>query len=111
VRVLFDQPAGLERIGRCDFGGAPRAWRGRWRGCRWCQWPMERTIGLVSLTLPAELRAALRERVAGLLNKPVRHEHLRRLLASDRPAGHAPQPAAAEAGAPLRVLLGWRTIR
>jgi CheY-like chemotaxis protein len=69
-------------------------------------WPMERTIGLVSLTLPAELRAPLRERVAGLLNKPVRHEHLRRLLASDRPLEHAPQPAAAEAaGAPLRVLL------
>ncbi len=67
-------------------------------------WPIERTIGLVSLALPAELRAPLRERVAGLLNKPVRHEHLRRLLGGELPV--APQLAAvAITGRPLSVLL------
>ncbi|MBC7369615.1 MAG: response regulator [Undibacterium sp.] len=69
-------------------------------------WPMERTIGLVSLALPTELRAALRERVAGLLNKPARHEHLRRLLAGELPAAPLPVPASPlVAGRALKVLL------
>ena len=107
VRVLLaDQPAGLDASADVILVELPEGLASQVARMPVVPWPMERTIGLVSLTLPAELRAPLRERVAGLLNKPVRHEHLRRLLASDRPLEHAPQPAAAEAaGAPLRVLL------
>jgi PAS domain S-box-containing protein len=70
-------------------------------------WPIERTIGLVSLSLPAELRAPLRERVAGLLNKPVRHEHLRRLLAGELPSAplRTSAPVAMLSGRALSVLL------
>ena len=70
-------------------------------------WPVERTIGLVSLALPAELRAPLRERVAGLLNKPVRHEHLRRFLAGELPVAPLLVPTAPVAGIgrALNVLL------
>ncbi len=70
-------------------------------------WPVERTIGLVSLALPAELRAPLRERVAGLLNKPVRHEHLRRFLSGELPMAPllAPARSAENPGRALKVLL------
>jgi PAS domain S-box-containing protein len=70
-------------------------------------WPVERTIGLVSLALPAELRAPLRERVAGLLNKPVRHEHLRRFLSGELPLAPllAPARSAGNPGRALKVLL------
>jgi len=70
-------------------------------------WPMARTIGLVSLTLPAELRAPLRDRVASLINKPVRHNQLRRCLLAETPLAAAPlAPTAGPTGGQvLRVLL------
>ena len=108
VRVLVaDQPAGLDATADVILVELPEGLAAQVARMPVVPWPLERTIGLVSLTLPAELRAPLRERVAGLLNKPVRHEHLRRLLTSEGPLVHAPQPAVAAeaAGATLRVLL------
>ena len=108
VRVLVaDQPAGLDAKADVILVELPEGLAAQVARMPVVPWPMERTIGLVTLTLPAELRAPLRERVAGLLNKPVRHEHLRRLLASDGALVHAPHTAVAteSTAPPMRVLL------
>lgn len=68
-------------------------------------WPRERTFGLVSLALPSELRSPLRERVVGLINKPLRHDQLRRLLSAEAPAAVVLAPPPVPAGEVLRVLL------
>ncbi len=68
-------------------------------------WPQARTFGLVSLALPMELRSPLRERVVGLINKPLRQDQLRRLLLAEAPAEVVLTPAATPSGDVLRVLL------
>ncbi len=68
-------------------------------------WSPERVIGLVPFNLPVEARQVLRPRFATLLNKPVRHEPLRRAAAALLLPGGVTDTHTPFAALQLRVLV------
>ncbi len=57
-----------------------------------CALPLERTFGLVPISLPNDLRTALRAHFRLLVNKPVHHDALFALLSGSRPSAPVPPP-------------------